>query len=88
MNRWHTAGLLDVAVQYQTSLYHIYLGSDFIYLITHIFGCIFCFVKTEIVWKVFVKFARGPQSHSSPCGGIGGLWALVYEYYDYVHRYD
>ena len=30
----------------------------------------------------FVKFARGPRSHSSPCRGIGGLWALIYEYYD------
>ena len=46
------------------------------------------FCKNGNCVQDFVKFARGPRSHSSPCGGIGGLWALVYEYYDYVHRYD
>ena len=66
MNRWHTAGLLDVVVQYQTSLYHIYLGSDFIYLITHI--CLaafilFCKMNGNCVQDFFVKYARGPQSH-------------------------
>ena len=74
MNRWHIAGLLDVAVQYQTSLYHIYLGSDFIYLITYIW-LHFLFCKNGNCVQDFVKFARGPRSHSSPCGGIGGLWA-------------